>query len=115
VLVVAALLMVVALAGLLVVDAGTGYPQIVGQLVALGLGLGVVVPAMTAALLSSVDTSRSGLASGTLNTARQTGSVVGVALFGSLAAADLVAGLRVDLVVSTGLALGVAAVAGLVE
>jgi MFS transporter, DHA2 family, methylenomycin A resistance protein len=113
VLVAAALLMVVALAGLLVVDSGTGYPQIVGQLVVLGLGLGVVVPAMTAALLSSVDTSRSGLASGALNTARQTGSVVGVALFGSLAAADFVAGLRVDLAVSTGLALGVAALAGL--
>jgi MFS transporter, DHA2 family, methylenomycin A resistance protein len=115
VLVAAALLIAVSLAGLLVADTGTAYPQIVGQLVVLGLGLGVVVPAMTTALLGSVETSRSGLASGTLNTARQTGSVIGVALFGSLAAADLVAGLRADLVVATGLALGVAALAGLVE
>ncbi len=55
------------------------------QLAALGFGLGLVVPAMTAALLGSVNASRSGIASGTLNTARQAGSVIGVALLGSLA------------------------------
>jgi MFS transporter, DHA2 family, methylenomycin A resistance protein len=115
VLVAGALLVAVALAGLLVVDADTPYRHLVGQLTALGLGLGVVVPAMTAALLGTVDTARSGLASGALNTARQTGSVIGVALFGSLAAADLVRGLRLDLAVATGLALGVAALATLVE
>jgi DHA2 family methylenomycin A resistance protein-like MFS transporter len=115
VLVVAALLMAASLGGLVGVDAGTPYPWMVGQLVALGLGLGTLVPAMTAALLSSVDTSRSGLASGTLNTARQTGSVVGVALFGALATTDLVAGLRVDLAVSVALALGVAVLAALVR
>jgi MFS transporter, DHA2 family, methylenomycin A resistance protein len=115
VLVAGALLVAVALAGLLVVDAGTPYSHIVGQLVGLGFGLGVVVPAMTAALLGTVDTGRSGLASGTLNTARQTGSVIGVALFGSLAAPDLLRGLRLDLAVATGLALGVAALAALVE
>jgi MFS transporter, DHA2 family, methylenomycin A resistance protein len=115
VLVAAALLMGASLAGLVVVDAGIPYPWLVGQLVTLGLGLGTVVPVMTAALLGSVDTSRSGLASGTLNTARQTGSAIGVALFGSLSAADLVTGLRVALAVSVGLALGVAVLAGLVE
>jgi DHA2 family methylenomycin A resistance protein-like MFS transporter len=102
---VAAVLIAAGLAGLLVVSSSTGYPSIVTQLVMLGAGLGLVVPAMTAALLGSVDKSRSGIASGTLNTARQSGSVIGVALFGSLAATHLVSGLRLDLVISVALAL----------
>jgi MFS transporter, DHA2 family, methylenomycin A resistance protein len=70
-----------------------------------GQGLGLVVPAMTAALLGSVEASRSGIASGTLNTARQAGSVIGVALFGALAAGSLVSGLRLGLVISIVLSL----------
>jgi MFS transporter, DHA2 family, methylenomycin A resistance protein len=42
---------------------------------------------MTSALMGSVDRSRAGVASGTLNMMRQTGSVLGVAVFGSLIAA----------------------------
>lgn len=38
---------------------------------------------MTATSLGSVEKSRSGVAAGVLNAARQTGSVLGVALFGS--------------------------------
>jgi DHA2 family methylenomycin A resistance protein-like MFS transporter len=41
---------------------------------------------MTRSLLGSVDRSRSGIASGTLTTMRQTGSLVGVTLCGSLVA-----------------------------
>jgi DHA2 family methylenomycin A resistance protein-like MFS transporter len=107
----AALLMAASLAGLLITGADTGYPMIVSQLVALGFGLGVLVPAMTAALLGSVDKSRSGIASGVLNTARQTGSVIGVALFGSLASGALVGGLRLSLLISIALALLIAVLA----
>jgi hypothetical protein len=57
-----------------------------------------------------VDRSRAGVASGTLNSARQTGSVIGVALFGSLiAGGGLVSGLHVALEISLGLVLAVAA------
>jgi hypothetical protein len=58
-----------------------------------------------------VDRSRAGVASGTLNSARQTGSVIGVALFGSLIAGGgaLVSGLHVALEISLGLVLAVAA------
>lgn len=67
---------------------------------------------MTASLLGSVERSRSGVASGTLNTARQTGSVIGVALYGSLIAGGrLVAGLHEALAISLGLALSVAVLA----
>jgi MFS transporter, DHA2 family, methylenomycin A resistance protein len=104
-----AILIAASLAGLLVVGSRTAYPAITVQLVALGFGLGLLVPAMTSALLGSVHASRSGIASGTLNAARQTGSVIGIALFGSLAAAHLVPGLHHALIISVGLALAAAA------
>jgi DHA2 family methylenomycin A resistance protein-like MFS transporter len=108
-------LIAASLAGLLGTGATTPFPALVGQLVALGLGLGVLVPAMTAALLGSAPATRSGVASGTLNTARQTGSVLGVALFGSLAAGHLVAGLHAALLISIGLAVAITGLAALVE
>jgi MFS transporter, DHA2 family, methylenomycin A resistance protein len=56
---------------------------------------------MTAAALASVERSRSGVAAGTLTSMRQTGSLLGVALFGSLVAGrHFVAGLHEALVVS---------------
>jgi MFS transporter, DHA2 family, methylenomycin A resistance protein len=45
-------------------------------------GMGLAVPAMTAAILSSVDRARSGAASAVLNAARQVGGAIGVAVFG---------------------------------
>jgi MFS transporter, DHA2 family, methylenomycin A resistance protein len=63
---------------------GTSYWAIGGQLTAIGGGLGLLVPPMTSTLLGSVEKSRSGIAAGVLNATRQTGSVLGVALFGSL-------------------------------
>jgi DHA2 family methylenomycin A resistance protein-like MFS transporter len=85
------------------------FATLVAQLTALGFGLGLIVPVMTAALLGSVERSRSGVASGTLNTARQTGSVIGVALFGSLIAGGrLVGGLHIALVIAAVLSLIVA-------
>ena len=107
----AAALMAVSLGGLLIADESTPYPELLVQLLALGFALGVIVPAMTAALLGSVELNRSGVASGTLNTARQTGSVIGVALFGSFAAANLVAGLHLALGVLMALAIATIALA----
>jgi DHA2 family methylenomycin A resistance protein-like MFS transporter len=84
----------------------------VAQLVALGFGLGLIVPVMTSSLLGSVDRSRSVIASGTLNTARKTGSVIGVALFGSfIAQGNVVGGLHVAVAIAAGLSLAVAALA----
>ncbi|SDM63307.1 MFS transporter [Nonomuraea jiangxiensis] len=89
--------------------ARTPYAALVVPLMAEGFGLGLIVPVMASVLLSGVDRSRSGRASGTLNAARQTGSVLGVALFGSLAAATgPVNGLHTALLISTGLIVAVA-------
>ncbi|MFZ1996342.1 MAG: hypothetical protein WAU75_19680, partial [Solirubrobacteraceae bacterium] len=88
----------------------SAFATLVAQLIAIGFGLGLIVPVMTAGLLGSVERSRSGVASGTLNTARQTGSVIGVALFGSLIAGGrTVGGLHTALLIATGLSLVVAA------
>jgi DHA2 family methylenomycin A resistance protein-like MFS transporter len=108
---VGALLMAAGCTALLGAGAATPYGALVLQLLAIGFGLGLIVPAMTASLLSNVDRSRAGVASGTLNSARQTGSVIGVALFGSLIAGggELVPGLHVALEISLGLVLAVAA------
>jgi DHA2 family methylenomycin A resistance protein-like MFS transporter len=93
------------------IGAHTAFPALVAQLVAIGFGLGLIVPLMTASLLGSVDRSRSGIAAGTLNTARQAGSVIGVALFGSLiAGGHIVGGLHVALAIAAVLSLVVATI-----
>jgi DHA2 family methylenomycin A resistance protein-like MFS transporter len=100
-----AALMGLGCAGLLGLGAGAAYVALAGQLTALGFGLGLIVPAMTSALLGSTARERSGVASGTLNTARQTGSVLGVALFGALISGpgSVVPGWHVALWISIGL------------
>ena len=61
-------------------------------------------------LLGSVEKSRSGIAAGVLNATRQTGSVLGVALFGSLVgqSAAFMAGLHASLVIAAGVLLAAA-------
>jgi MFS transporter, DHA2 family, methylenomycin A resistance protein len=57
---------------------------------------------MTSALLATVHRKQSGVASGVLNTTRQLGSVIGVALFGSLIAArdQFIPGMHLALYIS---------------
>lgn len=50
------------------------------------LGTGITVPAMTASVLASIERQRAGTASAALNTARQVGGAMGVAVFGGLVA-----------------------------
>ncbi|HET6606389.1 MAG TPA: hypothetical protein VFG62_06960 [Rhodopila sp.] len=47
-------------------------------------GIGLSVPLMTASLLASAPRDRAGVASGVLNTARQAGVCIGVAVCGAL-------------------------------
>jgi DHA2 family methylenomycin A resistance protein-like MFS transporter len=86
-------------AALFIIGKQTPYALLCVQLLALGGGLGLLVPPLTSMLLGSVDKARSGIASGVLNSARQTGSVIGVALFGTLVAKDatFIPGLRIAL------------------
>jgi DHA2 family methylenomycin A resistance protein-like MFS transporter len=89
------------------IEADTSYRAICLQLIAMSTGLGLLVPPLTSTLLGSVDKSRSGIAAGVLNATRQTGSVLGVALFGSLVgqSAAFMAGLHASLVIAAGVLL----------
>jgi MFS transporter, DHA2 family, methylenomycin A resistance protein len=93
------------------IEAGTSYAAISAQLIAISGGLGLLVPPLTSTLLGSVEKSRSGIAAGVLNATRQTGSVLGVALFGSLAGREnaFMAGMHESLVISACLLLAAGA------
>jgi MFS transporter, DHA2 family, methylenomycin A resistance protein len=72
-------------------------------------GGGLLVPPLTSTLLARVDKSRSGIASGVLNSARQTGGVIGVALLGSLISgppSNFIAGARTAAIIATVLLAG---------
>jgi DHA2 family methylenomycin A resistance protein-like MFS transporter len=90
---------------------GTHYWLICTPLLAIGAGLGLLVPPLTSTLLGSVEKARSGLAAGVLNATRQTGSVLGVALFGSLIGRPnaFIPGARESLIISATLLTGAAA------
>jgi len=92
--------MIAGCAALLWAGPGTSYPAMLAQQVLLGGGLGLLVPPMTGLVLSAVERSRSGVASGALTAFRQAGSLLGIALFGSVAASDFYPGLRTALWIS---------------
>ncbi|MGV9880505.1 MFS transporter [Streptomyces sp. NPDC003006] len=73
-------------------------------LIPTGIGGAVAVPALTAQLLDSVPGERAGTASGLLNSLRQTGGAMSVALFGALLAGNgsgfSVPGMRTGLLVA---------------
>lgn len=69
---------------LVLIGIGRGVVAIIPPLIAIGGGAGVTTPAMSLTVLDAVERERSGLASGILNSARQAGGVIGVALLGAL-------------------------------
>ncbi len=85
----------------------TPFVWLSGPFVLTGVGVGLVVPPMTATILGAVDPSQSGVASGALNATRQAGSVIGVALYGALIAQkdELARGTHLAVCISAGLLL----------
>ncbi|SDC16306.1 MFS transporter [Paraburkholderia lycopersici] len=104
---------------LMAVEAATPLAFVLLAFLLIPSGMGLAVPAMTTAVLSSVEPARAGTASALLNTARQAGGAVGVAAFGALAggagAAQVVAGLRAETAISTALLLAAAGLAWFVR
>jgi len=81
---------------LLRLDSGSSWWTMLPAFLLIPLGMGLAVPAMTTAILASVERQWSGTASAVLNAARQAGGAVGVAVFGALVGggtAHIVAGL----------------------
>ena len=91
-------------------------PVIVSALLMIPVGLGgsFTVPPLTALIMDHIPAERAGTASGVLNTARQMGGSLGIAIFGAVLAVRPVfqTGLRIDYLV-TGAVLLVLAVAAL--
>lgn len=69
---------------LLALLAGAPAWTAIAPLVAIGFAAGYVTPAATAPALATVEHRYAGVAAGVLNSARQSGSALGVAVFGSL-------------------------------
>jgi DHA2 family methylenomycin A resistance protein-like MFS transporter len=69
------------------VGRSTGYPLLVVPFTLAGLGMSLTMPAATTAVIEAAPPERAGLAGGTINAARQTGGLLGIALMGSLASA----------------------------
>ncbi|MPY63120.1 MFS transporter, partial [Streptomyces spongiae] len=70
--------------GQAVLDAGDGWTVLVPGLVLVGIGTGLVSPAIAGAALAAVPLERAGMAGGAVNTARQLGYALGVAVFGTV-------------------------------
>jgi EmrB/QacA subfamily drug resistance transporter len=83
--------------GLLLVDhqlsATTDVAALVWPLAIAGLGFGIALVSMTAAVLGLVPPEESGMAASTVNTSRELGGVFGVAVLGSVVNRALVGGL----------------------
>ncbi|MDA8317126.1 MAG: MFS transporter [Actinomycetota bacterium] len=101
--------------GLLAVGAHSAYALLVAPFMATGLGMSLTMPAATAAVMEAAPAERGGLASGTVNAARQVGGVIGVALLGSLVArrASFIPGLHAGMVIAGGAFLAGAALSAL--
>ncbi|MEV0219748.1 MFS transporter [Streptomyces sp. NPDC050704] len=67
-----------------VLDADTNWTVLVPGLVLVGIGTGLVAPAIAGAALAAVPAERAGMAGGAVNTARQLGYALGVAVFGTV-------------------------------
>jgi len=90
---------------LLIAKENTPYWQLFIPFFTIPLGMGLAVPAMTTGILSTVDKTRSGIASAVLNTTRQAAGAVGVAVFGAMTnggASAIVHAIAVSAIISAG-------------
>jgi MFS transporter, DHA2 family, methylenomycin A resistance protein len=92
------LLMAVGLACLWLLPTGAPVLEVALAMVPVGVGGSFTVPPIIALVMDHVPEERAGTASGVINTARQVGGSLGVAIYGALLAGnDFMAGLHVGL------------------
>jgi EmrB/QacA subfamily drug resistance transporter len=79
-------LLLIGIGGLLLalVDAHSTWRVLVAGMAVLGAGVGMANPTLASAALAAVPRERSGMASGAVNTARQLGFAIGVAVLGTV-------------------------------
>jgi EmrB/QacA subfamily drug resistance transporter len=111
-------LLTVAFLWISTLDGGTTYPEIAGQMILLGAGMGLTSAPGTEALMGAVSTAKAGAGAGVNDATRELGATLGVAVIGSVFAtlyerplatlAGLPQGLAERAAESLGAALGVA-------
>ncbi|MFJ5924384.1 MFS transporter [Kitasatospora sp. NPDC092948] len=69
---------------LMLIGPGSSWPVLLPGLAVTGAGVGLATPAMAAAAMAAVPQRRSGMAGGALNTARQLGNALGIAVLGAV-------------------------------
>lgn len=111
------ILMMLGLAAVALTPAGVPVWVTAALMALVGLGGPTVIPPVIAVLLSAVPGHQAGTASGVLNTSRQLGGALAVAVFGALLAAPagMTTGMRVSLLLAAAVAAAAAvtAIAGL--
>lgn len=97
------LIMAAGLAGLCLLPADAPVLLVAALMVPVGVGGSFTVPPIIAEVMDDVPAERAGTASGVVNTARQAGGSLGVAIFGAvLASGEFLAGLRTSLGATAG-------------
>lgn len=89
---------------LLPMSSQQAYWLLIFPMLLAGSGISLIIPTMTHTALTAVPSSQSGTVAGLLNTARQMGGVIGVALFGYLARSvdkfQFISGMHTALIIS---------------
>ena len=96
------LVSVAGLAALLAAGSRPEHAPLVAALVLAGTGLGVAVPSVIIVLLDAIPADQAGMAAGLLNSSRQVGGTLAVAVFGALIAhrASFLPGMRASLLIA---------------
>ncbi|MFI9722740.1 MFS transporter [Streptomyces sp. NPDC052396] len=77
-----------------VIGAGSTWTVLVAGFLVTGIGVGVSMPVLASTAMAAVPPERAGMASGAVNTARQLGNALGIAVLGVVFHAGLTASLR---------------------
>ena len=95
------------------IDESTPYLQMLPGFLVIPLGIGLAIPCMTTSLLTTVPASRSGVASGVLNSVGQAGGALGVAVYGALLNEKAIVGAQLSFSISVVLLILAALVAAI--
>ncbi len=89
-------------------DVNTSYAVTLIGLLLIGFGVSFTLPSLMAAVISSVPKEQTGAVSGALNSSRQLGATLGVAILGSILSGSesFIAGMHMSLVVITAILFG---------
>jgi EmrB/QacA subfamily drug resistance transporter len=90
-------LLLIGLGGLVsavILKDGSSWPALVPGYVLIGAGVGLATPTLASAVMSAVAPQKGGMAAGAVNTMRQLGYALGIAILGSVVAAGAASSLR---------------------